>query len=190
MNEWIGGLVTLAGGLVLVGAMVWGWRGRARRQGDLPAPAAAPPPGGLGETVLDDVAGIYVSTVRGGDWLDRVLAHGLGTRSPAVLSAGAAGLWWRRAPARDIFVPAGDVLAVARTRGQAGKYTPEKGIVVVSWRNGEHSFDTAFRPRERHRAEEITTTLAGAFAAPQAGDAGSTADRGEAGDGPADGTDA
>jgi hypothetical protein len=134
VSEWAAGLVVLLVVPLLFGLMWWGWRGRARRQADVPPPADAPPATGLGAALVEPVEGLYVSTVRAGEWLDRVVVHGLGVRSDAVLHAGTAGLWFSRTGARDLFVPASDVLAVRVESGIAGKYTIGEGLLVLRWR--------------------------------------------------------
>jgi len=165
VSEWAAGALVLAAVPVLWGLMYLGWRARGRRQRDVAAPAAAPPEGGLGASVLPPVAGVYVSTVRRGDRLDRVVVHGLGPRSAVVLEAGERGVWLRRSGARDVFVPAPDLLAVGRSRGQAGKFTVEEGMVVLTWRSGSAELDTAVRPREWARAGEVERRLAALVAA-------------------------
>ncbi len=153
VSPWLAGLVVLLVVPLAFGLMWLGWRGRARRQGDVAEPAAGPPPSGLGQALVPEpVEGLYVSTVRAGEWLDRVVVHGLGVRSDAVMHAGTAGLWFSRTGARDLFVPAADVLAVRVESGIAGKYTVGEGLLVVRWRTaggpGAPELDTGFRPRE------------------------------------------
>lgn len=161
--DWQAGAVVLGSVLVVWGLMYVGWRSRGRRQRALAAPQADAPAGFTAD-LLAPTDGIYVSTVRAGDWLDRVVAHGLGARSTAVLSAGgapgAAGVQWRRQGAPDVFVPACDLVGVRLGRGQAGKFTAEPGIVVLTWRLGGDLVDTAFRPRERAAAGVVEQALA------------------------------
>ncbi len=168
VSQWVAGLLVLLVVPLVFGLMWWGWRGRARRQQDVPAPADSPPATGLGVPLLDPVEGLYVSTVRAGEWLDRVVVHGLGVRSDAVLHSGDAGLWFSRTGARDLFVPASDVLAVRVESGIAGKYTIGEGLLVVRWRTGvvdgaspTHpvELDTGFRPREWATSAVLAATL-------------------------------
>ncbi len=165
VSQWVAGLVVLLVVPLAFGLMWLGWRGRGRRQGDVPEPPAAPPAAGLGEPLLDPVEGLYVSTVRAGEWLDRVVVHGLGVRSDAVLHAGRAGLWFSRTGARDLFVPAEDLLAVRVESGIAGKYTVGEGLLVVRWRSrtpdgaAAAELDTGFRPREWATSAVLAATL-------------------------------
>lgn len=159
MSDWQAGLLVLAVVPLVWGLMYLGWRRRGRQHGHLPPPAEAPPGGELGVLVAPVVPGTYVSTVVAGNWLDRVVAHGLGTRSALELHAGTAGLWFLRRGARDVFVPAADVVAIRRERGIAGKYTLEEGVVVVRWRLGEAELDTGFRPTLWSEAHGLVTAL-------------------------------
>lgn len=159
MTEWTAGLVFLLVVPVLFGLMYLGWRRRGQDQADVVAPAAEPPPAGVGEALLDPVEGLYVSSVRAGDWLDRVVVHGLGVRSTATLHAGRAGLWFERRGARSVWVPAADVRAVRVEAGIAGKYTVGEGLLVVRWRLGDVELDTGFRPRRWAEAHVLAATL-------------------------------
>ncbi|WP_380168473.1 hypothetical protein [Jannaschia sp. R86511] len=158
MSQWVAGLVVLLVVPVLFALMWWGWRGRARRQGDVAAPALVPP-AERGAALLEPVDGTYVSSVRAGDWLDRVVVHGLGVRSGATLQAWPAGLWFERDGAPDVFVPAADVRAVRVETGIAGKYTVGDGLLVVRWSCGGTELDTGFRPRRWADAAVLAATL-------------------------------
>jgi hypothetical protein len=130
---------------LLWGLMWWGWRGRARRQSDVPDLVPVPEP--LPPSTFGPVEAVYVSSTRAGDWLDRVVAHGLGTRTEAEVSVHAEGVLVRRTASTDVWVPAADLAGVRRERGAAGKFVGEDGLVVVSWALGGVSLDTALRPR-------------------------------------------
>lgn len=159
MSEWVAGLLVLVVAPLLWGLMYLGWRARGRRQAGLDTPLSAPPGGDVGKVVVLPASVTYVSTVTAGNWLDRVVAHGLGVRSSAVLHAGASGLWFQRSGAPDLFVPAAEILAIRRERGIAGKYTLEEGVVVVRWRLGEVELDTGFRPTVWAEAHGLVTVL-------------------------------
>lgn len=80
--------------LAALGLMALGWRRRGRSQAHLPAPDTASSLADLGEdTEIGPVPAIYVDTVLAGTPLERVVAHGLGTRSKATLARGAVGSW-------------------------------------------------------------------------------------------------
>ena len=150
VTHWIGRvLLTLLVLAVLSGVywLMWrGWKNRAARQGDLPVPVTAAPEGSeFGEAV----EGVYASTTKHGDWLDRIAVHGLGVRSNAWVRVGHAGVFIEREAAPDVFIPAEDLEGVQAAPGIAGKVTGGEGLVVVSWRLGATVLDTGFHPRAR-----------------------------------------
>lgn len=128
-------------------ALMWrGYRRRAERQSDLPAPPSAAP-GALDPA--DGVEGVYASTTTHGDWLDRIAVHGLGVRSNAWVSVTGQGVFFAREAAPDLFIPAGDLVGAELAPGIAGKVTGGTGVVLVTWRLGERTLDTGFHPRAK-----------------------------------------
>ncbi|HEY3438406.1 MAG TPA: hypothetical protein VGK35_12035 [Actinotalea sp.] len=117
--------------LALVG-MLRGWRGReARTRALVGVPDARPDQ--RGEPLCPPLPATYVSTTVAGDWLDRVVAHDLGTRSAATVQVHDAGVTIERQGARDLFVPAGDLVALERSGGMAGTFVGGKGLLVLRW---------------------------------------------------------
>ncbi len=160
MSELQAGLLLLMLVPVVWGLMWWGWRARGRRQAGVAAPP--PVPDDPGAQVLGPLEAVYVSSTRAGDWLDRVVAHGLGGRSAASVSVHAAGVLLARRGAPDVWVPAGSLEDVRRDRGAAGKFVGEQGLVVLTWRLGEDALDTALRTRyeaDRDRLERAVRDL-------------------------------
>ncbi len=139
----VGLLVVLVAALWL--AMAAGWRRRAARQAGTLAPLP-PTPADPGAALTEDTEGVYVSTTTAGNWLDRVTAHGLGTRSTATMAVTAAGVSWLREGAADVFAATDTLVGARRADGIAGKVMPPGGIVVVTWRLGDTELDTGFRP--------------------------------------------
>jgi hypothetical protein len=138
--------------LVVLVLVVWfvmlrGWRRRGLRQTEqLALPPLPPTPAEPGAPLTADVEGVYVSTTLAGQWLERVTAHGLGTRSGATMAVTAAGVSWLREGAPDVFAGADALVGARRADGIAGKVMPPGGIVVVTWRLGGTELDTGFRP--------------------------------------------
>lgn len=132
-------LAAVAAGLIAIG-----WRGRLKRQsglGQLPeVPETLSPAGIVAE-------GQYVATTTAGDWLDRVAVHGLGFRGNAEMSVHPEGVLFDRKGTAPLFVPAAAVTDCGSAAGMAGKFVEKDGLVVLSWRLGEHEFDTGFRTR-------------------------------------------
>lgn len=138
-------LVAIVAGVIVVAlvGMRRGWRNRAARQSSIPSPPT--PPAALDDLVLPEVGGVYLGTVMAGDWLDRVVVHGLGVRSRAVLQVGADGALLLREGAPDLFVPRESLRAVRSDRGIAGKAYERDGVLVLTWDLGGRLVDTGFR---------------------------------------------
>ncbi len=153
MTELQLGLLLLLLVPVIWGLMWWGWRRRGRRQADVGALHRVPDP--LSPSAFGPIEAVYVSTTRAGDWLDRVVVHGLGTRSAAEVSVHADGVLVRRTSAPDVWVPAPDLAWVRRERGAAGKFVREDGLVVLTWTLGDAELDTALRTRYDHDRDAL-----------------------------------
>ena len=149
--------------LALLGFAYWlmwrGWKRRGARQADLPPLRAVPPAVARGAQRAR-AEGTYVVTTTAGDWLDRIVAHGLGERSLAHRSVHDSGLLWSRVGAPDLFVPATAVRGARLERGMAGKFVEEGGLVVVTWQHGERQLDTGFRPRAAADRDELVAAIA------------------------------
>lgn len=128
-------------GLVYV-AMWRGWRGRGRSH-DLPELVAVPAVADLPPPRLQAGARYFGTTVSG-DWLDRVVARGLGARSTARLSLSAEGLDVVRL-AGSFRIPADALRGARHDQGIAGKVVPPHGLLVVTWQHGDFLLDTGFR---------------------------------------------
>ena len=130
---------------VLLLAYLGMWRGWRRRAGKhhlpplVPAPAVADlPPARLQSGAR------YFGTTTSGDWLDRVVARGLGARSSCRLSLSAEGLDVIRL-AGSFRIPAASLRGARHDQGIAGKVVPPHGILVVTWAHGDYELDTGFR---------------------------------------------
>lgn len=149
MSERWPAVLLLVGVIALAWAgMAWGWRRRGARQGDLEAPASPPAARGA---MLAHAEGLYVGSVMSsggaGDWLDRVVAHGLGARANAEVTVTSGGLLLDRDAAQPVWIPRADLLAVRRDTGLASKVTETGGLVVWTWRLGDHLLESGLRPR-------------------------------------------
>lgn len=147
---WVGIFAVLILGLYF---LMWrAWQKRARRQADLPAPAAVPAdPAESGTPLLPELTGRYFGSTVAGQWLDRIVAHGLGTRSAADLTLTEKGLRVDRPAAAGFFIPAGDLVEARFEKAVAGKVLPEGGLLVVTWKLGDTRLDSGFR--SDHAAE-------------------------------------
>lgn len=140
---WVAPVVVLAALLALAYlGMWWGWRNRGRKH-DLPALVPAPPVADLPPGRLEAGARYFGTTVSG-DWLDRVVAHGLGARSMARLHLSDEGLDVVRLPG-SFRIPVAALRGARHDQGIAGKVVPPHGILVVTWQHGDLLLDTGFR---------------------------------------------
>ncbi|WP_435612453.1 hypothetical protein [Streptomyces sp. bgisy159] len=152
VTDWAARLGWVVGLALFVALVYWlmreGWKWRGTLQGDLPdLPAAPAEPG---EARLS-TTGRYHGSTTAGQWLDRIVAHGLGTRSRAELTLTDAGLDVVRPGARDFFVPAAALREARLDKGIAGKVLTEGGLLVVTWAHGGKLIDSGFR--SDHAAE-------------------------------------
>ncbi|HET6625752.1 MAG TPA: transporter [Nocardioidaceae bacterium] len=119
-----------------------GWRKRATKH-DLPALVPVPPVAELPEARLQAGARYFGTTIAG-DWLDRVVARGLGARSTTRLSLSEEGLDVVRL-AGSFRIPADAMRGARHDQGIAGKVVPPHGLLVVTWQHGDYVLDTGFR---------------------------------------------
>ncbi|HEY4613945.1 MAG TPA: hypothetical protein VIG75_00625 [Citricoccus sp.] len=140
------GFLTVIVLIAIVALMWWGWRNRKRRQQDIAAPAELPP-ALLEAAPMAAAEGMYVSTVRGRDYLDRIAVHGLGVRTNARLEVHAEGVAVLRQGSANFLIPAADLLEVGLDSGMSGKFVEQGGLVVVTWLLGGQEVTTGFRTR-------------------------------------------
>ncbi|MGW4732223.1 PH-like domain-containing protein [Streptomyces shenzhenensis] len=149
VTDWAGRIGWLVGLALFVALVYWlmreGWKWRGHLQGDLPPlpirPSAPDDPGPATLTM----SGRYHGSTTAGQWLDRIVAHGLGARSRAELTLTDAGLDVVRPGAADFFVPAAALREARLDKGIAGKVLTEGGLLVVTWAHGDRLIDSGFR---------------------------------------------
>lgn len=152
VTDWAARIGWVAGLLLLIALVYWlmreGWKWRGTLQGDLPELPQAPAEPGPPRLAL---SGRYHGSTTAGQWLDRIVAHGLGTRSRAELTLTERGLAVVRPGARDFFIPAGSLRGARLDAGIAGKVLAEGGLLVITWQLGDRLIDSGFR--SDHAAE-------------------------------------
>jgi hypothetical protein len=142
MSTWQAATLLLALVVVLYVLMWRGWRRRGAKH-DLPPLLETPPVAELPEPKL--IAGArYFGTTVAGDWLDRVVARGLGARSTCRLNLSGEGLDVIRL-AGSFRIPVTALRGARRDQGIAGKVVPPSGVLVVTWQHGDLTLDTGFR---------------------------------------------
>lgn len=141
--------------------MLRGWRGRQRRQGDLPPPPPAPVE--RGHVVVGAVPGLFVGTTSAGQWLDRIAVHHLSDRSAGWLTVTADGVVIEREGLPDLYLPHGALLAAGPGDAIAGKVVGRDGLLLLTWRLGGRTVQSGFRAgdhaRHRRLADAITALL-------------------------------
>jgi hypothetical protein len=146
VTNWPGRIAWVVGLALFVVLVYWlmreGWKWRNTLQGDLPELPQAPEEPGEPKLTL---TGRYHGSTTAHQWLDRIVARGLGTRSRAELTLTDAGLAVERPGAADFFVPAGRLREARLDKGIAGKVLTEGGLLVVTWEHGDRLIDSGFR---------------------------------------------
>ncbi|MER8097630.1 hypothetical protein ACFXPW_35340 [Streptomyces goshikiensis] len=146
VTDWGARISWVVGLLVFIAFVYWlmrqGWKWRGALQSDLPELPAAP--SGLPEHRLA-LTGRYHGSTTAGQWLDRIVAHGLGLRSRVELTLTDAGLDVVRPGANDFFVPTAQLRGARLDKGIAGKVLTEGGLLVVTWAHGDKLIDSGFR---------------------------------------------
>ncbi|MEV6172205.1 hypothetical protein AB0L99_28845 [Streptomyces sp. NPDC051954] len=155
VTDWAARVGWLVGLALFVALIYWlmreGWKWRGTLQGDLPELPTAPDEPGAAKLAVLSMSGRYHGSTTAGQWLDRIVAHGLGTRSRVELTLTDAGLDVVRPGATDFFVPLAALREARLDKGIAGKVLTEGGLLVVTWAHGERLLDSGFR--SDHAAE-------------------------------------
>ncbi|MGW2470404.1 PH-like domain-containing protein [Streptomyces bauhiniae] len=155
VTDWAARLGWLVGLVLFVALVYWlmreGWKWRGTLQSDLPDLPEVPD--SLGAEKLT-MSGRYHGSTTAGQWLDRIVAHGLGSRSRAELTLTDEGLAVERPGATDFFIPLQALRGARLDKGIAGKVLTEGGLLVVTWAHGEKLIDSGFR--SDHAAEHTT----------------------------------
>ncbi|WP_298568320.1 hypothetical protein [Streptomyces luteogriseus] len=152
VTDWAARIGWVVGLGLFVALVYWlmreGWKWRGTLQGDLPELPTAPDDPGPAKLAM---SGRYHGSTTAGQWLDRIVARGLGTRSRAELTLTDAGLDVVRPGASDFFVPAAQLREARLDKGIAGKVLTEGGLLIVTWAHGDRLIDSGFR--SDHAAE-------------------------------------
>lgn len=155
LPEWVLPVTILVFLLALAYLGMWlGWRRRARKH-DLPPLVPAPAVAELPAAKLEAGARYFGTTVSG-DWLDRVVAQGLGPRSMARLRLSTEGLDVIRVGG-SFRIPVEALRGARQDQGIAGKVVPPQGVLVVTWKHGDLVLDSGFRlepPPDRPRVSD------------------------------------
>ena len=157
-------LLTLAAVAGLCLLMLKGWRSRQRRQSDLPPPAQ--PPQTRSRALLPPVAGLFVGTVLGDDWLDRVAVHGLSTRGAGWLTVTVDGVHVDRDGLPELFLPRTDITGAATGNALAGKVVAKDGLLLVDWELGGRRLTSGFRADDHDSHARLVEAITSSQEAP------------------------
>ncbi|MGI5199549.1 hypothetical protein ACQEVY_38945 [Streptomyces sp. CA-288835] len=160
VTDWAARIGWLVGLALFVALVYWlmreGWKWRGTLQGDLPElPQAPDEPGPVKLTM----SGRYHGSTTAGQWLDRIVAHGLGTRSRVELTLTDTGLDVVRPGAADFFVPLEALREARLDKGIAGKVLTEGGLLILTWEHGDRLLDSGFRSDHAAEHNEWVETL-------------------------------
>ena len=160
VTDWAARAGWLVGLALFVALVYWlmreGWKWRGTLQGDLPELPSAPEDTSPARLSM---SGRYHGSTTAGQWLDRIVARGLGTRSRVELTLTDAGLDVVRPGATDFFVPVAQLREARLDKGIAGKVLTEGGLLVVTWQHGERLIDSGFRSDHAAEQTEWVDTL-------------------------------
>ncbi|WP_327366261.1 PH-like domain-containing protein [Streptomyces sp. NBC_01217] len=148
VTDWSARISWVIALIVLIAFVYWlmrqGWKWRGSLQSGLPELSPTPDGFADGEKLLT-LTGRYHASTTAGQWLDRIVAHGLGTRSRVELTLTHQGLDVVRPGAADFFVPAAALREARLDKGIAGKVLPEGGLLIITWAHGDKLIDSGFR---------------------------------------------
>jgi hypothetical protein len=160
VTDWAARIGWLVGLALFIALVYWlmreGWKWRGTLQGDLPELPTSPEAPGEAKLTM---SGRYHGSTTAGQWLDRIVAHGLGTRSRVELTLTEAGLDVVRPGATDFFIPAEALREALLGKGIAGKVLSEGGLLVVTWAHGDKLIDSGFRSDHAAEHTEWVDTL-------------------------------
>jgi hypothetical protein len=146
VTDWGSRIAWVAGLALFVALVYWlmrqGWKWRGTLQSDLPELPESPEQPGAAKLRM---SGRYHGSTTAGQWLDRIVAQGLGTRSRAELTLAEQGLAVVRPGADDFFIPLDRLREARLDKGIAGKVLAEGGLLVVTWEHGDKLIDSGFR---------------------------------------------
>ncbi|MFD3516958.1 hypothetical protein [Streptomyces sp. NPDC058657] len=146
VTDWGSRIAWVLGLLLFVVLVYWlmrqGWKWRGTLQSDLPELPESPERPGAAKL---RTSGRYHGSTTAGQWLDRIVARGLGTRSRVELTLTDQGLDVVRPGADDFFIPAAQLREARLDKGIAGKVLAEGGLLVVTWSHGDKLIDSGFR---------------------------------------------
>ncbi|MFJ8230935.1 hypothetical protein ACIQ9E_13390 [Streptomyces sp. NPDC094448] len=160
VTDWAARIGWVVGLLLFVVLVYWlmrqGWKWRGSLQSGLPALHGLSASSG---TPVAALSGRYHGSTTAGQWLDRIVAHGLGARSRVELTLTEAGVDVVRPGAADFHIPRSALRGARLDKGIAGKVLAEGGLLVLTWEHGGTLLDSGFRSDRAAEHNDWVTTL-------------------------------
>lgn len=143
VTAWPQRLVLTLVVIAVTALAVWGMWRSWRKRAAVDLPVATPP---AGYTADMQVTGRYVGTAPADDWMQRVVANGMGAPGNAAAGVADSGILVQRVGESDLFIAAEQLTAAELGRGVAGHVAEKDGLVMWFWHAGETALQTGFRP--------------------------------------------
>ena len=133
--------------IAVIALALWGmrraWIAKANAFRDVPAPIEEVPAGATAVTAMFPAR--MAGTTLSGQWLRRVTVHGLGTPRSVVAGVYVEGIRITDEGSFNVWIPREHIDAIRTGRGLAGDVVEPDGMVIITWRLGEHLIDTGLR---------------------------------------------
>ncbi|MFB2556029.1 PH-like domain-containing protein [Herbiconiux liangxiaofengii] len=132
MERLVPGALVTAFALLVLLAMVWGWRARRRRQSAFGAPTGAPDEALRGEEKLR-ASVLYVATTTAGDPLDRLTIPGLAFRGRGTLAVYETGLAIAIPGEPETFIAREHLRSIGTSTWTIDRVVEPGGLVRIDW---------------------------------------------------------
>lgn len=149
-------LATLLFAAAVAGLMLKGWRGRQRRQGDLPPPPAAPQDA---RVLIGATPGLFIGTTSAGDWLDRIAVHRLSDRAAGWLTVTDRGVTIEREGLPDLHLPYEHLVDAEPGDALAGKVVGKDGLLLLTWHLGSRTLQSGFRAADHSQHRRLADAV-------------------------------
>ena len=142
MDKQVSAIIVIAALVLFLALITLGWRSRKGRQSGIAAPQRVPAVLGV---VAGTFPGFYVATTYAGDRLNRVAVHGLGFRAKTEVVVAETGVVVPIAGQPEIFIPAADIVSVARATWTIDRVVETDGLTMLAWNLGDTAVESYFR---------------------------------------------
>lgn len=163
MERLIPGAIVTAFALLVLLAMVWGWRARRRRQSAFGRPTDAPDTAARGQELLR-ASVLYVATTTAGEPLDRLTIPGLAFRGRGVLTVHDAGLALTIPGEPETFIARDRLRSIGTSTWAIDRVVEPGGLVRVDWTydsaDGAVDVESYLRPTELGDAARLIEAAA------------------------------